>query len=205
MKAKDELRELWCTQPYSSATKREDLVKLVQKQTKRFDRIILIRNLLECTAAAVVLVWFTLFAVRTQDTVQRVGSIVIAASAVCIIYFLLRYARGPANEDPSQNLSAYRRALLERYDTQIRLLKSVKYWYLLPPYVGLLIGSAGVLLSHARLGVVGWRDLVGPALYTAFFVFVWWLNEVKGVARLRSERARLLSIGEEANGSDCAD
>jgi hypothetical protein len=64
-------------------------------------------------------------------------------------------------------------ALLERYDRQIRLLKSVKYWYRLPPYVGLLIGSAGVLLNHWRLGMIGWRDFLGPAAYTAFFAFVW--------------------------------
>jgi len=204
MNAKDELRELWCSQPYERATKWEDLVKLVEKKTKQFDRAILVRNLLECAAALVVFVLFTSYAVRTSDALQRLGLIVVAASAVWIIYFLLRYGRGSANADPSQDLSAYRRALLERYDRQIRLLKSVKYWYLLPPYVGLLIGSAGVLLNHRRLGLIGWGDFLGPALYTAFFAFVWWLNEVGGVARLRSERARLLSILNEANGSERA-
>ena len=92
---------------------------------------------------------------------------------------------------------SYTRALVERYDHQIRLLKSVKYWYLLPMYVGLLIISAGVLQQRAKGGNLGWWDFAGPVFYTAFFAAVWWLNEVSAVRRLRKLRARLLSITNE--------
>jgi hypothetical protein len=200
MNGKDELRELWCTQAYAAVTKGEQLMKLIEKKTKRFDRVIRVRNFLECAGATVVAVMYAVSAARTHDDVQRVGFIVISASAIWIMYFLLRYGHRPADADPSQDLSAYRRGLVERYDRQIWLLKSVKYWYLLPPYVGLLIGTLGVLLDHARSGGIRWQDSILPAIYTAFFAFVWWLNEIEGVARLQAERARLLSLADEENG-----
>jgi hypothetical protein len=200
MNGRDELRELWCSQPYTGATKGEELVKLVEKRMRHFDRAILVRNLLECVAAVVVAALFTLFAVRAHG-LQRAGFIVIAASAVWIVYYLLRYGHGPANADPDQDLNAFKRALLERYDRQIRLLKSVKYWYLLPPYIGLLIESAGELLNDAKVGQLPWRDFLLPLFYTAFFAFGWWLNEVYAVARLRTERSRLLSLAGEPNDS----
>ena len=201
MNAQDELRELWCSQPYSGTRKGEDLVKLVEKKTRQFDRAILVRNLIECAAGVVVGISFTHFAVGARG-LQRLGFIVIAASAVWIIYYLLRYGRGPVNTDPAQDLNAYQHALLERYDRQIRLLKSVKYWYLLPPYLGLLIESAGELLNDAKLGPLPWRDFLLPLFYTAFCAFVWWLNEGHGVARLRMEKSRLLALVDQASDSD---
>jgi len=202
MNGKDELRELWCTQAYAGVTEREEHMKLIEKKTKRFDRIIRVRNFLECAGATVVAVMYAVSAARTHDGIERASFIVIAASAVWIMYFLLRYGHGPADTDPSQDLSTYRRGLVERYDRQIRLLKSVKYWYLLPPYVGLLIGTVGVLLDHTRSGGIRWQDSILPAIYTAFFAFVWWLNEIEGVARLEAERARLLSLADEKNGPE---
>jgi hypothetical protein len=69
------------------------------------------------------------------------------ACGLWIIYFLVRYGRSSAPANPEQDFNAYRRALVERYDHQIQLLKSVKYWYLLPLWIGLMLGSTGMVLS----------------------------------------------------------
>jgi hypothetical protein len=199
MDAKDELRELWCSQSDPIAITREDLIMLVQKKTRQFDRLILIRNLLESASALAVTVMFLAMAAHAPDALQRTGLLIVAASGLWIIIFLLRYGRASAPADPDQELNGYQRALVERYDHQIRLLKSVKYWYLLPPWIGLLIGSTGVLLQEFRNGRLGWYDFINPAIYTAFFALVWWLNEVHAVARLRAERARVLVIAGEGN------
>ena len=199
MDARDELRELWCSQSSATATTREELVMLVQKKTRQFDRLILIRNLLESVAALAVAVFFVAMAARAPDAVQRTGLLIVAASGLWIIIYLLRYRRTSAPVDPDQELNGYRRALVERYDREIRLLRSVKYWYLLPPWIGLLIGSTGVVLQEFRNGRLGWYEFINPAIYTAFFALVWWLNEVYGVARLRAERARVLAVADEGN------
>jgi predicted nucleic acid-binding protein len=199
MDVKDELSELWCSQICASATTKEEIAMLVEKKTRQFDRLILVRNALESVSALAVTVIFAAMAAQARDALQRTGLLIVAASGLWIIAFLLRYGRASLAADPAQELSRYRRALVERYDREIRLLKSVKYWYLLPPWIGLLIGSAGVMLHEYRNGRLGWYDFIAPAIYTAFFTFVWWLNEVYGVAHLRAERARVLAI-EGENG-----
>jgi hypothetical protein len=190
----DELRELWSSQPPCGETKGEDILALVQKKIRHFDRMIAVRNLLECIAAGLVAIFFGWLGLRTHDLLMRTGFLVVAAGALWIIYYLLRYGNTSVSADPSQNLVDYTRALVGRYDHQIRLLKSVKYWYLLPMYVGLLITSAALSLDRAKAGRLGWGDLAIPALYTAVFAGVWWLNEVAAVGRLRKQRAKLLAM-----------
>jgi hypothetical protein len=194
MSGPDELRELWESQPSCGETKGEDIMALVQKKMRCFDRAIAVRNLLECLAGGAVMVFFGWQGLRAHDVLMRTGSLVVTAGGAWIIYYLLRYGNKSVSADPSQNLMGYTRALVERYDHQIRLLKSVKYWYLLPMYVGLVIISMGLLLQRAKTGSLGWRDFGGPAFYTAVFVVVWWLNEVVSVGRLRKERAQLLGM-----------
>jgi hypothetical protein len=94
-------------------------------------------------------------------------------------------------------MANYRRALALKYEHQIRLLRNVKFWYLLPLYVGLLISSAGLLQEHAQKGVLSWTDAVGPLVYTLIFVGIWWLNEVYTVRKLQREHAQVTSEAKE--------
>ncbi len=193
MNGQDELREIWSSQPLCGDVKGEEIMEMVQRKIRHFDRAIALRNLLECIAAVVVAVFFAWSAFRMPNAVMKTGSIVVAAGAVWIVYYLLRHGQAAPGADPSQELAGYTRDLVDRYDRQIRLLKSVKYWYLAPMYAGLLILSAGRLVD-AKEGSRGWWDLAEPAIVTSVFAAVWWLNEVVAVGRLSSERARLLSI-----------
>lgn len=198
MNGQDELHDLWCSQPSLKTGRGEDMLRFVQTRTNRFDRAMAVRNWIECIAAGVVVAMFGFSALRTEDALERAGSFVIAASAAWIIFYLLRYGRGPREVDPSQDLRGYAQALVNRYDHQIKLLKSVKYWYLLPPYLGLLLGTLGIVRDKARTGALSWSDSIPPMIYTAVFAAVWWLNEVYSVGRLRQERAKLLAM--TANG-----
>jgi len=192
MNGQDEFRELWCSQPTLKTVGGKDMLEFVQKRTSHFDRIMALRNWMECIAAGVVVVIFGFSAHRAGDALVRAGCLVVAASAAWIIFFMLRYGRGPRRVDLSLDLSGYTKALADRYDYQIKFLKSVKYWYLLPPYLGLVLGTLGTL--RERTGPLSWSDLIWPAIYTAFFAAVWWLNEVYSVGRLQEERAKLLSM-----------
>lgn len=194
MNLNDDLRELWCGQPVATAANKEELVELVLEKTRRFDRKIRMRNLRECGAALVVVGMFAFIAAHTADPLQRAGYIIVAASGVWIIFFLLRYGRSSVPANPDQDLKAYRNALVRQYDHQIRLLKSVKFWYLLPPWVGCVISTAGVLLHESHQRSLNWNDFLPTAIYTAIFAFVWWLNQSWGVRRLSDERARVLAM-----------
>lgn len=194
MNGGDELRDLWSSQPPFGNTKGEEIMALVQRKTKRFERMIMIRNWTECLAAAVVTVAFSVLAILTGDALTRTGAVIVAASAAWIIYYISRHRKANLSVDPSQNLTGYTQALLKHYDHQIKLLRSAKYWYLLPMYIGLLVISAGGLLARTRTVGLSWHDLGGPGFYTAIFAAIWWLNEVNTVKRLRKQRDRLLSM-----------
>lgn len=191
MNGQDELREIWSSQTPSGNVRGEEIMEMVQRNIRRFDRMIAIRNAMECIAAAVVVVFFAWSAFRVPNGVAKTGSVVVAAGAVWIIYYLLRHGQAQGRIDPSQDVTGYTRGLVERYDLQIRLLKSAKYWYLLPMYLGLQIMFAGRIMA-ATAGSRGWWDLGEPAVVTVVFAAVWWLNEWAAVGRLSKERARLL-------------
>jgi len=195
MNARDELQELWIGQPSRGNAHAGELLVLVQRKTRRFDLMIITRNLIESAAALFVAVFFGRYAlVRAENPLERTGSVIVAAGACWIILYLLRHSQGLSALDPSQDLTSYTAALLARYDHQIHILRSARYWYLLPLYVGLLVINAGIISGRAHPWTMGWRDVAGPASYTAVFAVVWWLNEVYGVGKLRRERANLLAI-----------
>jgi hypothetical protein len=84
------------------------------------------------------------------------------------------------------------KALLARYDIQIRLLSQVKYWYVLPIYAWMVL-----VLTQVTSRTPWWR----PAYFvlaTLFSAFVIWLNECYGVRKLRAEREKAEALIQEA-------
>jgi hypothetical protein len=200
MVEKDELGRLWSSQTRGPQIEGEKMLEIVMREANRFDRVVNRRNWREWIAGGFVAVFFVFVALAAPNALVRAGAAVIAASGLWIILYLARYGREAADPTPDQTLLGFERALLRKYEHQIRLLKNVKYWYLLPPYIGLLLMSAGQILQHHRVAPLGWVDFIRPAIYTAFFAFVWWLNEMFAVGRLQEKRARLLErmrTGEE--------
>jgi hypothetical protein len=168
------------------------MLAIAIKKTDQFDRMIRGRNWRECAAAALVAVIFGAAAYWAHSGLVRAGNLVVAASGLWIIFYTLRYGHEVPDPTPDQSLAGYQRALLRKYDHQIRLLRNVKFWYLLPPYAGLVLGSYGVIAEHRAANGPGWSNFLGPAIYTAVFAGVWWLNEVYAVGRIKRERTRLL-------------
>jgi len=202
MNTQDELRELWSSQPSAPQTNGEDLMRMVESKMKKFDRKVRNRNLREIIASVVamaVLGWVTL---GSHDVWKITGAVIVEIALVVIIYTLLRYGTAGREIDPSASLSEYGQALMERFDRQIRLLKAAKYWYLLPMYVGLVVMTAGPVLAGERTGTVSAKLMIALAGFTAFFAFVWWLNEVYAVGKLRKGREKLEAMlrGEEVSG-----
>lgn len=183
MTEQDELRALWQSQAPDKKYERAEIMNMIQTRAQRFDRRVRNRNLRECIASGVVAPVFFWFAWHAANRTEAAGELLVAASSLWVIFYLLRYGRSQRGPDASQNLTTYGRALVERFDQQIRLLSSVKYWYLLPFYVGLMVMSAGGRHLNARIVL----------LYTAVFLVLWYLNEVVSVRKLRQCRARTVA------------
>jgi hypothetical protein len=192
MADKDELNQLWCGQTTGPPTKGEDMLTIAMERANRFDRMIRLRNWRECGAGLLVTAIFAFIAWNSPNALARTGNVVVAASGVWYAFYVLRYGREAPLPAPDRSASDFQRALLREYDHQIRLLKAVKYWGLAPPYVGLLLASAGIVQANKAAGQPVFPQLIAFALYTSVFAAVWWANEVYGVRKLRGKRERLL-------------
>jgi hypothetical protein len=96
---------------------------------------------------------------------------------------------------PDQSIAAYYRALSESYEVQLKLLKTVKFWYLLPLWIGLL----ALALARYRIDRDLPATLFSLGIPTVFCGLVWWLNEVPGVRYLRRRQAELAGLIEHPN------
>jgi hypothetical protein len=197
MNASDELQDLWCSQPTRIA-KGEDMLAEVIERTRTFDRRIAVRNALEIAASFLVIVAFAAMAVRAVSGLERLGMAIVAATGVWIAWYVWRKGTGPSAPDRNVDFEAYQRELIKNYDHQIRLLKNVKYWYLAPPYAGIVIAWIG---GAARIGwqALSWAHYLNLAIVTAVFAFVWVANEIHGVQYLEKMKreARELAGGAE--------
>ena len=164
------------------------MLTLVIERTRKLDRQIASRNTRECLAAAAVTVFFGWLAWRAPGLLERVGWTITAASGIWIVFYILRFGGGPGRPDRSASVAAYAALLAQGYDRQIRLLRNVKYWYLLPIWVGVATGMVGTWL---RMHTPGWVLAVTLGSITATFALIWALNEIWGVRYLKRLKAQL--------------
>ena len=134
----DELRQLWQSD-ISEAINQRELLQELQRRSRNLDRMNRRRDLRNIVAMLVVIVVYSWFAVRAGNTLERVADVWLVACGVWFIFYVRRYARISRKPVPEQTLGAYRQALVGRYDSQIRLAKGVKYWFILPMWLGLLL------------------------------------------------------------------
>jgi len=198
----DDLELLWQTLPVATDVKGEEMREIIMQKMSKFDRTIRRRNMGEVTGALVGAIGFSYMASRQTYWVSRLGSAIIMATFVWIIYYFLRHGSGPADPNPDQNAAGYQRALIAKIDHQIRLVRSAKFWFLLPMYFGLLLLTAGDLIAHAAAGKLTWIDAVGPVFYTLVFAVIWWANDVYAAGKLLHLRTKLESGVQEA-GLEC--
>lgn len=184
----DDLMELWqeSTRP---APNRAEISRLAARAAmSRFDRAIRSRNLREYAAGVLVVAFFGWHLVHGRF----VGLDLAAIGAVLFVMgFLWNHHRHIAPLDPTACASDYQTAMLSRIDGQIRLLTSIRYWYLLPVYVPVV--WVAVMVSR--------RSLVFAAVFLAFatlvYVAIAWLNEKVGVPHLLRQRARIEALFED--------
>jgi hypothetical protein len=187
-----EFESLWKTQPLQAAVNGEEMLDIIIKKSAAFDRRVAARDRRETLASLVVAVLFGVAAWVQTNPLQRAGSLMAVAAAIWIVFHIRRNRTHVAPDPlPDQSLTSYRQALVSKIDHQIRLLKTAKFWYVLPLYMAVLVIMAGSILERARTRPLVWSDATPVVLQTLFFGAVWWLNEVYAVRKLRKARLQL--------------
>jgi hypothetical protein len=189
----DELRELWQSD-ISAAMNQRDLLRELERRSRNFDGRNRRRDVRDIVAMLVVIVVYFWFAVGAENILERVADLWLVVCGIWFIVYLRRYAKISRKPVPEQSLGAYRQALLERYNSQIRLAKSVKYWFILPMWLGQMLYNVAYRVNggnNIKFGMVS-------IFVTAVNAFVWWLNEGPAVRYLERKRRELaVLVGEE--------
>jgi hypothetical protein len=168
----DQLRAVW-QQHLEQSPDRADLnliARLVEQFALDFERKVFRRDIQETAASLAVIVVFGLGAAWFPSPIGKIGCLVIVAGCLLVIVKLWhasRVGKPPTESLPLTEFFSGERAHLIR---QIRLLRSVAWWYLGPLLLGLNLISWA--LSPSRALFVGY--LVATFL---FGLFVWWLNQ----------------------------
>lgn len=184
----DELKQLWQRQPLRAPdVSPAQLISAMQQQTSQLRRTLVARDLRELVACALVVVVFGFFAYGERLLVSRIGHWIVMGSTIFIAWKLVHTRRktppAPAGATVVESLHAELRAVR----AQSRLLGSVLWWYLLPGFIGLLVGTwgAGVDLS-IKIGAT--------LLFVAVDAFIYWLNKWARSKQLLPLEAQLESL-----------
>ncbi len=183
----DELMLLW-QQGASQEPDAAEVARLAGRASVvRFEKRIFWRNMREYLAGAVVLI----AGIRGLWRGPYVaGPISMIAGVLFVMVYLWRSHRNDVPLDAAADARAYHAAMLEKLDRQILLLSKVRYWYVLPCYLPMLVFT----LSNPN--PVG-QKVVGLGIATLFCGFVIWLNERFAVGKLKVQREKIEALYKE--------
>jgi hypothetical protein len=182
----DDPLRIWQDQPVENT-----LMSLeeIRRKARAFEKRIRNRNRREYAAAIFVVIAFTYYIFKFSDPLVRVGSALVIAGTLYVVYQL--YSRASAKTVPADlgltgSLEFHRRELVRQRD----MVESVWSWYLAPFVPGLLVFMKGVSPKRGPGFVLalGFQALV--------FGAIWWLNR-RAAARLTRQIAELDNLGSQ--------
>jgi hypothetical protein len=181
----DELMLLW-QQGVSQDPDPAEVARLAGRASMtRFDKAVARRNLREYVAFVLIFVFQIWRALWGREYAQATLTLTCAGFAMA---YLWCHHRRIAPLDPAANARVYQTAMLARIDHQIRLLSTVRYWYLLPLYIPTLWTFVLTWQKSRVAAMLGW------IVVTGLFVFLAWLNERVGVSVLRAKRQKIAAL-----------
>lgn len=166
----------------------------VRRDGERLGRQLFRRDLRELLATALVVIGFSAILLLGNGWLTRLGAGLTLVGCGLTFWQLLsarRLARTPADAPLRAQLQAELRGL----DRQIRLLRKVLWWYLLP-----LLG--GAVLVFAGLSGLWWWSLGYALAVLAFGAWVWWLNQRAWRRKLWPQRQRLAQLIDRLEATD---
>lgn len=120
---------------------KDQLLKDLKVDLKKFDRKLFYRDLLESSVAILMIPIFVFAAIKAPFILTQIGASLLASWCVFVIYYLKKNKTKIESENLSNKdyLLAKKDLLLKQY----RLLDSILYWYLMPFILGMLLFVIG--------------------------------------------------------------
>lgn len=184
----DDLLRLW-QESLLPAPEPEHLARSIGRlQLAGFDRAVRRHDLREYLGFVLLLLFYT---GQWLLGGNRLQAAVAVAGALFVVCYLWRRHRGLTPLNPAADGRAYQAALLERIDAHIRLLRSIRYWYLLPLYPPVLWTVAETWPRNPVVAATGF------VIMTACYAAVAWLCERSAIRHLQATRDRAAALYRE--------
>jgi hypothetical protein len=194
-----DLKNLWQSQPTEPP---RIYPGQLRKKIDKFERRIFWRNLREYAAGLVVIAIFGFYEWRFRTLLVRLGSGMIIAGTLYVMYQLHRRASrrpAPAALGASTCIEFHRTSLERQRDA----LRTVWSWYLLPFVPGLSVLAIGSIASQraahpGSLGQLVISVLASQGIIPALFFAVWKLNR-RAAEKLQAQIDELNTYHEDPN------
>ncbi|WP_420456332.1 hypothetical protein [Rubrivirga sp.] len=186
----DALQAVWQTADDPAPAVGPETLAALRSDARAFDRTIWWRDAREYAAAVFVAVMFGR-GFPTAVGLDRVGIVLVILGAAFVCVWMWRAQRQRPPAAPSAPTVDALRTALDRVEIQIRLLRTVAWWYILPLMVGPMLMAVGGLTqslvatpsaSPGRTGVALLLSALVLAGVGGFLWFIYWLNQ-RAVAR----------------------
>jgi len=186
----DRLKKTWQNRPMDAFPERpvDEWAFSIKARLKKLNRLVFWRDIREIGLSLVLILFFGKLIWTARSTMSRVGAAVIVAGLILVIA-KMRGARKKMRKCGSDaNLIEFFSAERDGLDAQIRLLRSVLWWYIGPLILGVnlfFFGARGLSLA----------SLVYLIATLILAVFIYRLNLMavqKKILPLREELNRLL-------------
>jgi CubicO group peptidase (beta-lactamase class C family) len=166
------LKQLWQQQRFDAPPRfsGEEQIAAMKRKMKKFDRTIFWRDSRESLAAIFVIAWFGVMFFKVPALMPRIGCAIIVLAGAFVCWYPISRKRRVAKTAPDAPVAETLRCELQKVEVQIRLLRSVLWWYLLPLGVGVLVFYFG--LQPSRSSKLGFSVFVA-----ALYGFIYWLNQ----------------------------
>jgi MFS family permease len=207
----DTLRRVWCDQPLPpTETEETEMIDQAIRRARRFERRILLRDLLEITLSLGLACLFIVGGLRMPTAWPWfTAALLVLFVGAFFVGDRIRQRRseGPASDSVRSSLATS----LQRLEHQIWLLRKVGWWYLTPCFLAGVLIAVGVGLDLA--GESQGRELPFPpwvavlvigVLSAALMIGVCWViyhfNQKAVEQILRPRRDRLAGLLTELEG-----
>lgn len=151
------------------------------KDIKEFNNLVKNRNLREWLACLIVIPAFFYMGVHKETALSQFFCFEIVLAAIFISYYL--YIKSHRNLRQAAETNSNMDKVIR---DEVNLLLTVRYWYVLPIFFGLI----GLTIEDLYINYSNNKSLSGGLIYLVlvigFGVFVVYLNEKKGVQDLKS-------------------
>jgi hypothetical protein len=172
-----------------SSSELQDLLNVVQRRCAGMERSIHGRDVREILAAVFVVGAFAaMWPLYRSSPVAILGVVIIFLGAALIIYVLMS-ARKPEPLSFHASVLDFSRNRLAWLDSQIRLLRTVVWWYVAPLCVGCLLLTWGI--AGGAWLVFGLQTLITLAVAAGIVVLNQWTVR-RSLQPVRNDLARVI-------------